>query len=133
MSKSSSKSQIEPAQKPHVAELLAELRKDKGLRQIDVAKATRISAKVLSTYETGARPPAIDSLVTLADFYDVTLDYFMGRTKINVSTELLNSELSNGISYESVLALLDALPPEGKEAFIYFLDAVRDKADLSRI
>ena len=53
------------------------LREDRDLRQIDVAKATGIDQKTLSNYETGKTNPDSYALVKLADFFDVTIDYFI--------------------------------------------------------
>lgn len=63
---------------------LKDLREDKDYRQIDVAKATGIDQKTLSNYETGKTKPDSDSLILLADFFDVSIDYLVKRTNINV-------------------------------------------------
>lgn len=58
---------------------IRELREKAGLRQIDVAKATGIDQKTLSNYETGKTTPDSYSLIQLADFFDVSIDYLVGR------------------------------------------------------
>lgn len=58
---------------------IRELREKAGLRQIDVAKATGIDQKTLSNYETGKTNPDSYSLIQLADFFDVSIDYLVGR------------------------------------------------------
>lgn len=58
---------------------IKELRENAGLRQIDVAKATCIDQKTLSNYETGKTNPDSYSLIRLADFFDVSIDYLVGR------------------------------------------------------
>ena len=59
---------------------LKEIREDRDLRQIDVARALRITQVVYSRYETGIRLMPIDKLDMLADFYSVSVDYLLGRT-----------------------------------------------------
>lgn len=59
------------------------LREDRDLRQIDVAQATGIDQKTLSNYETGKTNPDSYALVKLADFFDVTIDYLIGRSNNN--------------------------------------------------
>lgn len=59
---------------------IRDLREDKDLRQIDVSIATGIDQKTLSNYETGKTRPDSDSLIRLADFFDVSIDYLVGRT-----------------------------------------------------
>ena len=36
--------------------------------------------ELLSKYESGKRIPPTETLITLADYYDVSMDYIMGRT-----------------------------------------------------
>ncbi len=60
---------------------LRQLREDLDLRQIDVANATGIDQKTLSNYETGKTNPDSYSLIKLADFYNTSIDYLVGRTE----------------------------------------------------
>ena len=64
---------------------LKELREDRDLRQVDVANATGIDQKTISNYETGKTKPDSEALILLADFFDVTIDYLVGRKNINNS------------------------------------------------
>lgn len=59
---------------------LAELRKEKGLYQKDVAQLLGIERTTYSRYETGDTQPSHENLVKLADFYDVSVDYLLGRS-----------------------------------------------------
>ncbi len=58
---------------------IRDLRESKGLRQIDVANATGIDQKTLSNYETGKTNPDSYALIKLADFFNVSIDYIVGR------------------------------------------------------
>ena len=60
---------------------LKHLRKSKGLTQISVQMQTGIEQALLSKYETGERIPPTETLVILADFYHVSLDYLLCRTE----------------------------------------------------
>lgn len=60
------------------------LREDLDLRQIDVSRATGIDQKTLSNYETGKTQPDMDTLIRLADFFHVSLDYLVGRVDISI-------------------------------------------------
>lgn len=60
---------------------LRKLREGAGLTQKQVAADIRCSCKVLSNYELGKREPDFDTLVTLSDYFNVTTDYLLGRTK----------------------------------------------------
>ncbi len=58
---------------------LKDLREDKDMRQKEIAGVLGIDQRVYSTYETGRRDIPLRHLITLADFYGVTLDYLVGR------------------------------------------------------
>lgn len=51
-----------------MANRIRELREDRDLRQIDVARATGIDQKTLSNYETGKTNPDSTAILRLADF-----------------------------------------------------------------
>ncbi len=65
---------------------IRDLREDADLRQIDVANATGIDQKTLSNYETGKTNPDSYSLIKLADFFQVTIDYLLGYASTNIRT-----------------------------------------------
>ena len=56
------------------------------LRQIDVANAVALDQRTLSNYETGKTNPDSVSLIKLADFFGVSIDYLIGYSNINVKT-----------------------------------------------
>ena len=58
---------------------IRDLREDADLRQIDVARATGIDQKTLSNYETGKTNPDSFAIIKLADFFNVSADYLLGR------------------------------------------------------
>ena len=70
------------------------LRKDKRLKQIDVAQGTGIDQKTLSNYKTGKSLPDAECLIRLADFFKVSIDYLVGRTDMKIySDESVNERL----------------------------------------
>lgn len=60
---------------------IRDLREDRDLNQTTVAKMLGISQTGYSKYETGENDVPTDILIKLADFYDVSVDYLLGRTK----------------------------------------------------
>lgn len=58
------------------------LRLDKDLKCLDVAKGTGLSHTAILGYEDGTQIPKMDSLVKIADFFDVSIDYLTGRTDL---------------------------------------------------
>lgn len=59
---------------------LKKLRKQAGLTQISLQMKTGIEQALLSKFENGDRIPPTETLIQLADFYNVSMDYIMGRT-----------------------------------------------------
>lgn len=64
-----------------LSERLKELRKEKGLRQEHAAVALDISMSSYCLYEQGKREPTASVLWRMADYYDVTVDYLLGRSE----------------------------------------------------
>lgn len=67
-----------------INEILKELRQQKHLTQQELAKILDIN---LSSYQKYERPnntikPSIESLIKIADFYGVSIDYLLGRTPV---------------------------------------------------
>lgn len=62
------------------SERLFQLRKDKGLSQIALAKEIGVSSRIYQTYEYGKSEPKMSNLVRIADVFGVSLDYLTGRT-----------------------------------------------------
>ncbi len=61
-------------------ERLKQLRAVKNLTQKQLAIETETSERGIQNYEMGIRKPAFDVLITLADYFDVSLDYLVGRS-----------------------------------------------------
>lgn len=61
-------------------ERLTELRKMRHLTQKQVAEGANLTEIAVQNYESGRRKPNYDSLIALADFFDVSLDYLVGRS-----------------------------------------------------
>ena len=63
-----------------LAKNLLELRKDRKLSRQAVADAVQISAKTYERYENAEREPTATTLAALADFFEVSADYLLGRS-----------------------------------------------------
>ena len=61
-------------------ERLKEIREDKDLNQSEIADALGIKQQQYSEYEIGKRLIPINYLYDLADFYNTSIDYLVGRT-----------------------------------------------------
>lgn len=59
---------------------LREIRRAKGISQLKLAMDLNTSQNTISRYETGEREPGIKELIRLANYFNVSVDYLIGRT-----------------------------------------------------
>ncbi|EGL99324.1 helix-turn-helix domain-containing protein [Ligilactobacillus salivarius] len=58
---------------------IKELRKNKRMTQKDLAEAMKVSQQTVGAWETERAIPGADTLSELADYFNVTTDYLLGR------------------------------------------------------
>ena len=61
-------------------ERLTALRKKKGISQADLGEILGVTRWSVLNYEAGKNRPDYEGLMTLADYFEVSLDYLTGRT-----------------------------------------------------
>ena len=61
-------------------ERLKELRVSRNLTQKEIADSVGMAPVAYQRYEYGTREPAYQKLIALADYFDVSLDYLVGRS-----------------------------------------------------
>ncbi len=64
-----------------LGEKLKQLRLQCGLTQVQLAEKLRLSRVNYTRYETGASRPDYETLILLADFYEISLDELFDRNK----------------------------------------------------
>lgn len=57
---------------------LKELRLEKNIGQVELAKAIGVSKGIISLWENGLREPSMYSLISLAKFFNVSIDELVG-------------------------------------------------------
>lgn len=108
-------------------ERLSELRKERKWSLQDTADQLGIAKSTYAGYESGYREPSLQSLSQMADLFDTTVDFLLGRTK-----EDRNSlEITNLIENQEHKLSVDGegLSPDELIDFIAF---VRTKRDLKK-
>lgn len=114
-----------------IGDILSELREDKGLTQLELAKQLHTSNSSISAYETGARIPNSETLKAFAAFYNVTADYLLGLADVPLSPAMLSEEFSKGVKYSELLQMLDALLPHQKSAVLLMVENMKFYADVT--
>ena len=61
------------------AQRLIELRTEKNLSQNQLSKALNVSQASVSIWESGRRYPSVELLIALADFFECSTDYLLGK------------------------------------------------------
>ena len=59
---------------------IRDLREDHDIKQQDIADYLKCTQSCYSLYENGQRDIPTDVLIKLADYYNVSIDYLLGRT-----------------------------------------------------
>lgn len=62
-----------------VAERIKELMREQGLNQVKLAENIGLKQNTISAWLMGKKEPCITSLWLLADYFDVDIDYLVGR------------------------------------------------------
>lgn len=89
-----------------LGELLTMLRKEKGLLQKEVADHLHLTVATISNYENNVRMPNLETLVRLADLYDVSTDYLLQRTKCKTGVRSLGRRLSANFTVGDLVNLM---------------------------
>lgn len=90
---------------------IASLRSEKKMSQAELAKRISVSPSTIGMWETDQRAIKDDDLLTLANFFDVSTDYLLGKDplpkrKLGPRGELLASHIDDGVSDEDMEDIL---------------------------
>jgi len=108
---------------------LKKARKNAGLSQNDIAKKLNVSQGAVSQWEQGIRQPSHEVLVKLAEMFDCTIDFLVGRTddpEYELRTEIPEALKKVGIDAVEMLADAD-LTPEEIQTLIAFAKDWKEK------
>ena len=95
------------------AERLQELREDRGISRKELAASLNITVSALGMYEQGRREPNMEMLIRLADYFNVTLDFLVGRSFNNEET----SKIIEALHLKNEIERL----PQGYKSIIDFM------------
>ena len=79
---------------------IKDLREDHDMRQKDLADATGIDQRTISNYETGKTSPDSEALIKLADYFNVSIDYLVCRSKYDFSSSKKKKEFIDKLQTE---------------------------------
>ena len=81
---------------------MKKIRESLQLTQVKVANDLKLSRQVYNFYENGKRNPDMQTLIIIADYYGVSIDYLLGRTNVikpeNIDEDDLLSKINTADS-----------------------------------
>ncbi|MFK4415894.1 transcriptional regulator [Bacillus cereus] len=77
--------------------IIRDLRKQKGITQKELAQSLQLSESTIGMYERNERQPDYNTLIRIADYFNVSTDFLLGRGS-NVKEERNNKELDQWLN-----------------------------------
>lgn len=97
---------------------LVELREAQNITQQELADKLQITRQSLSLYEKAERTINIELLARIADFFNVSTDYLMGRTEIStMNKDIQNACKVTGLSEEAIVNLKEIQKTKFNDSF----------------
>jgi transcriptional regulator with XRE-family HTH domain len=114
-----------------IGDIISELRKDKGLKQQDLADLLCVASNTISGYENGVFAPDLQNIAKLAEFFDVSTDYLLGLSHSSVNTRYVDKEYyrcsNRSISAGELIKKILKLNPENRKLLVEFMDFLENK------
>lgn len=109
---------------------LKQLRQEKKLLQLDIAKIINKSDRAIGQYEREERDPGSKTWTILADFFNVSVDYLLGKTDIRNSGEQIDDILNEtmiGMSKTEYEKLTDTQKKQIRDFAIFIKNQTEEK------
>lgn len=124
--------------------IFKQLRIASGLTQVEISKKLGISRSTIGMYETGSREPDFETLEKIADFFNVDIDYLLGRTDkttllpesvakyyLNEDTAKLAQEMYEDPDMRSLFDMKRKMPADRFSAHVKFMKELYEKENPS--
>lgn len=112
-------------QKQMIAKTLINLREVNFLTQTYIAHHLHLSSSTISHYEKGITVPPTEIIFSLAEFYDVTTDYILGRcaSKTNLN-DTYALKLTNKMTIGDAVEIMTKMNDAEREHLAYFIEVI---------
>ena len=112
-------------QKQMIAKTLINLREVNFLTQTDIAHHLHLSSSTISHYEKGITVPPTEIIFRLAEFYDVTTDYILGRCASKTSlNDTYALKLTNKMTIGDAVEIMTKMNDAEREHLAYFIEVI---------
>lgn len=102
--------------------VLCELRKERGMTRVTLSKVLNVSKSTITHYEKGETYPPINMLVAIADYFNVSTDYLLGRCSSRFRYTQLEKKFDDRYEYGDFYAFLDSIPIDEREHFSFLFN-----------
>ena len=110
-----------------IKEIIRGLREDRDYKQTDIARILGIKQQYYSKYETGEYELPVRHLLTLAKFYNVSMDYLVGLTDYEVHFEALDTVLSGDVTAGELISDILKLDKNGRISVVEYVSFLKNK------
>ena len=100
------------------SERLRQLREKHGYTQKQLADAVHLSKNAICNYEKNVNLPNIETLMSLADIFNVPVDYLLGRSAISFKFDKLNKSFFGKFTIAEAIDILSSLDKKSREMII---------------
>ena len=97
-------------------EILMQLRQEKHLSQAELGNVIFVSGGTISNYEKGVHYPDVEKRVALAEYFGVSIDYLLGRSRSRLSPDVFDQTLHEETTVGDVVQALQHFSPTRKRA-----------------
>ncbi len=105
--------------------ILSDLRKSSGMTQKEFAIAFNVSEGTISHYEQGITIPNPDMLIKFADYFHVSIDYLLGRSKMKTDTSEFNNIFYKNVKTYEVIDLTLSLSKDKRRYLLETLNYIK--------
>ena len=107
------------------------LRKQKNIGQKEFAIYLHVSISTISNYENNVHEPDLPTLVKIADYFDVSIDYLLNRTQCTYPISSLETQRISNYTFSSILHTALQLSENSQTDLVNYLAmlTMRDRSD----
>lgn len=113
-------------------DILSELRRDKNLTQKLLAEIIYVTPGTISNYENNTHFPHVEKLLALADYFDVSLDYLLGRTNSPLPLDVFSEKIFPETTVGEFIEIIKRLPADKRKAIQIVIKDMQTSAFLKQ-
>ena len=113
-------------------EILKQLRNRDNLSQAELAQKLGVAKSTIGMYESGKREPDFETLESIADFFNVDMNFLLGRDGsendhyyLNDETRQIAQEAFENLELRTLFHVARDIPPERLKAHIEFMKSLK--------